>query len=674
MDNHPTYSSPEVFYGGIPFWYGLRNGKAYGIFFDDTSWGEIDLGATDPSYLSFENNGGEVDYYFFYGPEIPKILNKYTLLTGRPFMPPKWACGYQQCRWSYTPQSQVLGIASEFRTRNIPCDVIYLDIDYMPGGVALEFNPSTFPDPAGMISTLHGQGFRVVANISPFIFMHDSKYGTANSLGYFIQEPGGGTKTGWHNYWYFVGGAASGSMSWVDFSITAARNWWKSQHTSFLNYGIDGIWNDLNEPDELGGTWAADTPYNFDGSPVDHEDTSTQYCLLQTDSSYDTLADHSANTRPFVLSRGAYAGIQRSSAVWTGDNTSNWDHIARNIPMGLSMSISGQPHNGHDIGGFFNYPTYDSKPPGELFARWMQWGVFTGFVRAHHDGYSNGVSNPPYVEPWEFGITVENICRDAIGLRYRLMPYVYSLYHEAHTTGAPLQRPLVYDFPADAVTVNRNYDFMFGPNMLVAPVITQGAVTKAAYLPSGTGWSDYWTDSHYAGGQTVTVSAPLDRIPIFVPDGAIIPMGPVMQYANEFTPDEITVEIWPSTMPTSFTLYEDDGTTFDYQSGDYAETTFTQNFDGTTFTCDVSPRAGSFDPGTRHWLVKIHRWNDPVTAITVDGGDLTEYLSLAALQSAGTGYYVDALAGIVYARFADTALARSLLINDVPAVSSWHVY
>jgi alpha-glucosidase len=550
---------------------------------------------------------------------------------------------------------------------------MYLDIDYMPGGWALTFDGSSFPDPGGMIASLHGDGFHVVANISPFLMHDDPKYGTANSAGYLIKENDGTNQDGWHDYWIYVGGAGTGWLSWIDFSKTAACTWWTGQHTSFLGYGIDGIWNDLNEPDEF-GTWADNVKYDFDGNPTDHCETSTQYCLLQTGFSYQTLEDHYANTRPFVVSRGAYAGIQRYSAVWSGDNTGNWSHLAMNIPMGLSMSISGQPHNGHDIGGFFGSPDIKDKPTGELFARWMQWGVFSGFCRAHHDGFGNRESGWPYVEPWEFGTTVENICRDYIGLRYQLMPYLYSLYHEAHTTGAAIQRPTFYDFPDDAATLDQDYDFMFGPFILVAPVVSEAATTKSAYLPSGSDWIDYWTDALHTGGQTVVVSAPLDVLPIFVREGAIIPMGPVMEYADELTPDEITFETWPSASSSSFDLYEDDGISFDYETGEYAEVTLAQQLVSGMLEFDISGRSGSYVPASRHFLVKVHRWSDPVTNVKLDEVPLDQYSNLTELRTAGTGYYYNATGDIVYARFPDTGLAQNMVINEVATVPYWEVY
>lgn len=670
MDNVPNYGSPETFYGGVPLWYGLRNGHAYGIFFDDTSLGEINVGQASSSYVYFQNLGAQVDYYVFGGPSMAQILDRYTELTGRPFMPPKWAIGYQQCRWSYTPQSEVLSIANEFRTRSIPCDVMYLDIDYMPGARALTFNSSTFPTPAAMCTTLHAQGFQVVANISPFLIADDPRYSAARTAGHLLRKADGNVLTGWHDYWYFVGGAGTGSLSWIDFSRTATRFWWQSQHTSFLNNGIDGIWNDLNEPDELGGAWPADVKYDFDGAPVNHNKTSTQYCLLQTDFSYDTLAAHYGNRRPFVLSRASYAGMQRSSATWSGDNVGDWaNDMQRDIPMGLSMSLCGQSFNGHDIGGFFGYPGANDPPNTELYTRWMEWGVFTGLCRQHHDGFGNH-SSRPYTEPWRFGSTVETICRDYISLRYRLMPYLYSLFADAHETGAPVYRPTVYDFSSDAATLTQDYDFMFGPYMLISPVYEAGASTRSVYLPAGTDWVDWWDGTVRTGGASYVVSAPLDRMPIHVRRGAIIPMGPVMQYADQAPLSELTLEVFPGTSTSSFTMYEDDGISFDYLSGASVRTTYTTRRRGVEFQLDVAARQGSYVPTARTYMVKAHAWTTTVNRANVNGTPLTARASKAALDGAAEGYYHDTAAGIVYLKFADTGGAMSVRAGDASIAAS----
>lgn len=656
MRNKPTYSDPDTFYSGVPLWYGMRNGQVYGIFFDDTSWGYIKAGSESSDYMSFHNIGGQLEYYYFAGPTMAKVLDRYTELTGRPYMPPRWAVGYQQCRWSYWNESMVLNIANEFRTRSIPCDVIYLDIDYMNAGKQLTFDPSTFPDPADLCTTLHNQGFRVVANISPWLMENSPKWSYANSQGYLLTH-NGSALTRWNDVLAYLMGGATGWQSWVDFTNPVAKNWYAGEHVPFLQNGIDGIWNDLNEPDEF-GTWPDDVKYDFDGNPVDHSKTSTQYCLLQTEFSYQVLQNQYPNHRPFVISRGGYAGIQRYAALWSGDNAGNWDtHLQVNIPMGLSMSICGNPFNGHDIGGFFGYPDIHDKLSDELYARWMQCGVFSPFCRQHHTSEGRR-TNFPNVEPWEFGTTVEAICRDWIGLRYRLMPYLYTLFYNAHTTGEPIQRPTLYDFPDDASTLTQDYDFMFGPYMLVSPVTLSGAGTWPTYLPDGADWIDWWDDSLNTGGQTVNTSVPLERIPIFVRGGAIIPMAPVSQYEGETAWDEITFELYPIDETSNFTIYEDDGISWDYQSGEYAETTCTMSGIGDSFIFDIAARQGSYVPTPRTVVLKVHRWPGHTRLAGLNQVVLDEHADKPAFDAADSGIYLDPT-DILWVKFADTGNAMT---------------
>jgi alpha-glucosidase len=445
-------------------------------------------------------------------------------------------------------------------------------------------------------------------------------------------------------------------MAWLDFSKTSTRTWWEGQHSSFLNMGIDGIWNDLNEPDELGGAWPLDVKYNFDGNPVNHNKTAVQYSLLQAKFSYETLAAQFPNQRPWVLSRGGYAGIQRYSALWSGDNGGDWNNdYKRNIPMGLSMSISGVPNNGHDIGGFFGHPTMDNKPSNELYARWMQSGVFSPFCRQHHDGFGNRANPPrPFVEPWQFGTTVENICRDFIGLRYRLMPYLYTLFFDAYDNGAPIQRPTLYDFPADANTLTQNHDFMFGPWMLVSPVTTPGAANWSTYLPAGTQWINWWTDSIHNGGASTSTSVPLDRVPIYVRAGAIIPTGPIVQYDGQAPLDPLTIECYPTGGESSFTLYEDDGISWAFQSGGFAQTTYTMSGIGDTFALHFAAREGGHVPAARNVILKLHRWPGQTTGARLDNTPLVQHATKSSFDGAASGYYHDTAGGLLWAKFADS--------------------
>ncbi|MDM8008046.1 MAG: glycoside hydrolase family 31 protein [Phycisphaerae bacterium] len=665
MRNRSSYEPPETFNAEVPLWYGLRRGRAYAIFFDDTSWGTIDVGASSRRYMSFRNLGGNLDYYIFAGPTMAGILDRFTELTGRPFMPPRWAVGYQQCRWSYTPQSQLLEIAGEFRRRKIPCDCLYLDIDYMPNGHALTFDPKTFPKPVALLRRLHGQGFRVIANISPLLVRSDPKFGQALRRGLFLKTARGKVLIGRHFYWKEFRGDKTGECAWLDFTRTAVREWWAHRHRAFLRTGVDGIWNDLNEPEEMGKDWPSDVKYGFDGRPVDHCRTSPQYSLIQAEMSCDILRKHRPRQRPYVISRGGYAGIQRCAALWTGDNKSGWvNDFKRNIPMGLSMSICGNPHNGHDIGGFFGQPKHEDPIDPELYVRWMQAGVFNPFCRQHHDGFGNNPRMPrPFTEPWRFGPEIEAICRRFIEMRYRLMPYLYTLFHNAHQTGEPVQRPTFWDFPQDPLTLRHDYDFMFGPFMLVSPVTRPGASTWDTYLPAGTQWINWWDESVYPGGRTVTTKTPLDRLPIFVRAGAIIPTGPFSQYEGQQPLDTLTLDAYPSANPSSFTLYEDDGISWDYLKGGYCKTHYQMRGTGDAFATGIGARQGSFVPTPRKYLLKIHRWPGSTLAPRLNGKRLPGYATRAALDAAESGYFIDSVASIMQIKFADNGLAMSVTLR-----------
>lgn len=653
--NRPAYEE-TAFYSGVPFWYGVREGLAHAIFFDDTSWGTIDVGSTSDNYMSFRNLGGQVDYYWFAGPAMPGILDRFTELTGRPYMPPKWSICYHQCRWSYVPDTQLIEVATKLRMRKIPCDVLYLDIDYMPGGHALTFDPKKFPDPRKTLRELHDMGFRVVANISPLLLTSDPLFEEAAGRGAFLRKADGGRLQGRHFYWDEFGGGSTGDACWLDFSRTDTVQWWSGKHDPFLDLGIDGIWNDLNEPDELGGEWPDDVRYDFDGRSIDHCRTSVQYPLLQARMSYDLLAKRAPRRRPFVISRGGCAGIQRYATLWTGDNAGDWEKdYRRNIAMGLSMSICGNPHNGHDIGGFFGSPTHDDAPDPELYARWMQAGVFNPYCRQHHDGFGNLADPPrPMAEPWEFGEEVEDICRQFIELRYRLMPYLYTLFHNAHATGDPIQRPTLYDFPEDPAALEQNDDFMFGPAMLISPVTRPGVTTWDTYLPAGTLWFNLWDDELYPGGQKVTTSAPLSRLPIFVRDGAIIPMAPVSQFDGEQPTDLLTLEAYPTGAASSFVLYEDDGISWDYQRGGFCRTAFTMTGVGDGMRFIISERQGHHRPAPRHFVIKLHGWPAHEETPKLNDDPLPGHGSIEALASSDLGWYLDANSGVLYVTFPDS--------------------
>ena len=584
----PAYrADTDPLYESIPFFYGIRSGKAYGIFFDNSYRSSFDMGKESNTRYSFGAAGGELNYYFFFGPSPKDILSRFTELVGRMPLPPLWSLGYQQCRWSYTPDKRVREIAKNFRDRRIPADVIYLDIDYMEGYRIFTWNKERFPDPAGMIKDLSKDGFRIAVIVDPGI-KHDPLYsafqsGTAGD--HFLKYPDGKL---------FIGKVWPGECAFPDFSSSAARSWWGTQFKVLTDAGVRGWWNDMNEPsvfDVPTKTVDLSVIHNDDGRMTTHEKNHNTYGMLMTQATYDGVRRLVPNERPFVLTRASYAGGQRYSAAWTGDNVASWEHLQMAVPMCLNLSISGQPFVGSDIGGFIGYPS------GELFARWLQLGVFTPLMRAH------SVINERNKEPWEFGPEIEAVNRTTIELRYRLLPYIYNTMHQASQTGIPAMRPLVFEYPGDPESSWNETEFMFGDQILVAPVLWEGATKRSLRLPEGS-WYDFWTGKKYKGATQVTVDAAIDRIPLFVRAGAVIPMQPVVQYVGEKPLDSLTFVVFPGEQTTSL-YYEDDGLSFAYEKGAYMKRSVVYREDGASREVVLGKAEGTFKPGQRSVIVKM---------------------------------------------------------------------
>jgi alpha-glucosidase len=584
----PAYKADtDPLYESIPFFYGIRNGKAYGIFFDNSYRSSFDMGKESETRYSFGAAGGELNYYFFFGPSPKEILSRFTELAGRMPLPPLWSLGYQQCRWSYTPEKRVREIAENFRARKIPADVIYLDIDYMEGYRIFTWNKERFPDPAGMIRDLSKDGFRIAVIVDPGI-KQDSSYSAFRSgLGgdHFVKYPDGRT---------FIGKVWPGECAFPDFSSTAARAWWGAQFKILTDAGVRGWWNDMNEPsvfDVPTKTVDLSVIHYDEGRMTTHEKNHNTYGMLMTQATYEGVRGLVPNERPFVLTRASYAGGQRYSAAWTGDNIASWEHLQLAVPMCLNLSISGQPFVGSDIGGFIGYPS------GELFARWLQLGVFNPLMRAH------SVINERNKEPWEYGPEYEAVNRTTIELRYRLLPYIYSTMVQASRTGIPAMRPLVFEYPEDPEYMWNETEFMFGDQLLVAPVLWERAATRSLRLPEGT-WYDFWTGKKYQGRSWVTVDAPLDRIPLFVKGGAVIPMQPVVQYVGEKPANPLTFAVFPGDRGTSF-YYEDDGISFAYEKGEYIQRSIFQKGGDSRREVVLGKSEGTFEPAARYVIVRM---------------------------------------------------------------------
>jgi alpha-glucosidase len=551
-----TYLDGEI-YVSIPFLISTRPGAHYGIFWDNTHRSFFNLGEVeDEKHYFLESDAGEIDYYFIAGDSIRDVVRGYTELTGKMQMPPRWALGYQQSRWSYLSAKEMLEVAGNFRRRKIPCDVLYCDIDYMDGYRVFTWNPKTFPNPRAFIKRLRKMGFELVTIIDPGV-KNDDRYavcrdGKKNNV--FVKKADGTV---------YVGDVWPGPSVFPDFTSARVRRWWGRWHKDFVRLGVAGFWNDMNEPAVFNGpahSMPLDNLHEYDGQFATHARAHNVYGFCMARACHEAVRALRPNDRPFVITRAAWAGIQRYAMVWSGDNHSCWEQFAMSIPECLNLSLSGVPFCGPDVGGFSWNCT------GELLARWTQAGAFFPFFRNHTAIHTRRQ------EPWTFGPRVEEICRRHISLRYQLLPYLYNLFHEATVAGTPIMRPLFWEFPDDAHGYAVDDEFLLGPALLVAPVISPAATQRAVYLPAGAEWYDYWTKQKHAGGRYVTVPAPLETMPLFVRAGSIIPMTRPIEHTGEKT-EEILLDVYPGENATGY-LYEDDGKSFGYEHGRYSLTEF----------------------------------------------------------------------------------------------------
>ncbi len=587
-------SLTDEMYQAIPFFMVLRPQVGYGIFLNTTCWSQFDLGAEQPGLWRMESHSCELDYYLVYGPTPAELLHTYTQLTGRMPLPPRWSLGYHQCRWSYDSEAVVQELAVEFRRRQIPCDVIHLDIDYMRGYRVFTWSPQRFPQPAKLMHDLAAEGFKVVTIVDPGVkYEPEADYEVFDqglTEDYFVRKTDGAL---FHGYVW------PDKAVFPDFMRAAVRQWWGDLQRRLTDVGVAGIWNDMNEPaiadrpfgDGGQHIWfPLDTPQGEAQERTTHAETHNLYGQMMAQASYEGWRRLRPQVRPFVLTRSGYAGIQRWSSVWMGDNQALWEHLELSLPMLCNMGLSGVGFVGCDIGGFAG------NASAELYVRWMQVGMLYPLMRVH-----SALSTQQH-EPWVYGDRVEQICRDYIELRYRLLPYLYTLFWEAATTGAPILRPLLYHFPDDPHTYSLYDQVFLGPSLMAAPVYRPGVNHRAVYLPEGT-WYDWWSGQRFVGPTHILAHAPLERLPLYVQAGAVIPLAPVMQYVDQQPLTELQLRVWPGT--GAWTLYEDDGQTFDYQTGAWATTTYGVTTAGETTTLDIQARQGNWTPTPRTLVVEL---------------------------------------------------------------------
>lgn len=552
-DPSPHGETFQQLYKSIPFLISIKNKDAFGIFFDNHFESHFDMGKENSSYYYFGAVDGNIDYYFMYGPEVKEVVNQYTNLTGKTPLPQLWTLGYQQCRWSYAPEERVLEIAKAFREKEIPCDTLYLDIDYMDGYRVFTWDKEKFNNPKDFTNKLKEMGFKVVTIIDPGVKV-DREYGIYSEgikNNYFAKDKDGIV---------YKNVVWPGESVYPDFMNSKVRKWWANNQKIMMDSGVSGIWNDMNEPASFNGPLPEDVVFNEDGNEVTHKEIHNIYGHMMSKATYEGIKEYTKK-RPFVITRACYSGTQKYSTVWTGDNVSTWEHLRMSLPMLMNLGLSGLSFSGTDVGGFGHDCT------GELLSRWVQVGAFTPLFRNHS---SLGTRDQ---EPWTFDKETEEINKKYIKLRYKILPYLYDSMWEGEKTGAPIIRPLLFNYQDDKKTYEINDEFLCGDNILVAPIVEQGSKQRLVYLPKGNKWIDFWTNEIHDGGEYIIKEAPLDICPIFIKASSIIPMALEQNFIGEKEQDTLILSIYLSDEDEKFTYthYLDDGESFNYRNGIYNE-------------------------------------------------------------------------------------------------------
>ena len=652
----PQFSPRGPMYVAIPFFLGLARGpsgaSARGVLLESLAPSRFDVAASSADRVVMETDAGGIDVTIFPGPEPRDVVRRFTARVGRTPLPPLWALGHHQSRWSYASAREVRRLAEEIRRRGIPTDAIHLDIDFMDGFRVFTWHPKRFPSPKQLTRDLSEQGFQIVAFVDPGVKVDPGfdVFREGEERDVFCRNEDGSLFT--LKVW-------PKDAALPDFNRDEVRDWWGVQHRPLLAAGVAGILNDMNEP----AGWARElrlgklvvptrkqdlskvrqSDPNDPERSVPHEAVRNVYGHQQCRATRAALEASNPERRPFVLTRSGYAGIQRFAAVWTGDNQSRWSHLRQSIPMLQNLSLSGVALCGADIGGF-------ALPCSrELYARWIQLGALYPFARTH------AMWGKGRQEPWSFGPRVEAIARAALELRMRLLPYLCGLFREAEETGAPVWRPLFYEFPDDTAAPRVEDQVMLGPSLLVAPVVEKGAVEREVYLPPGV-WMSWDDDARYAGPRRIRVPAPLERLPLFVRGGSVIPTRSPVLHAGMPPAEPCVLEVFPGA-DGQHVLVEDDGRSTGYRHGAVARAPL-RLWDraGGRLRLEIGRREGSYALPERTVRIVAHGCPSP-DAVHFDGARLE-----SRAQPPGYGFSD----GRIEVRFTDRGEAHLLEIDPAP--------
>ncbi|MBD8487191.1 DUF4968 domain-containing protein [Echinicola sp. CAU 1574] len=589
----------DPLYMSIPFYIGVHQQGAYGIYLDNTHKSVFNFGASNRRFSYFSAEDGDMDYYFFHEEKIENIISAYTELTGKLSLPPMWALGYQQCRYSYYPESEVQTIAKTFRDKDIPGDVIYLDIHHMEKYKVFTFNGEKFPDAKAMISSLKGKGFKVVVIMDPGIKVENgyAPYTEGIEEDLFLKYPDGET---------YEGQVWPGWCAFPDFTAEKTRKWWAEKMAFYTDAGVDGFWTDMNEP----ASWGQHTPnlinFEYEGEQVSHRKARNIYGMQMARAAQEG-AYKNGQERPFVLTRAGFSGIQRYAAAWTGDNVASEEHMLAGVRLVNSLGISGVAFAGYDVGGFCG------EASKSLFARWISIAAFSPLYRAHSMINSNAA------EPWSFGEEVEEISRNYIKLRYQLLPLIYSSFYKSSQNGLPLTKSLAIDNPHDHLVYDGKFQnqYLFCDSFLVAPIESIKEIAKV-YLPEGS-WYYLYDDKKHQGRQTIYLDSPINYLPALVKAGAIIPMQSPISHTGETHDGVMRLHLYKGNGESEYLHYEDDGKSLAYKTGEYHRRKVTLNSDTQTLT--ISKAEGEYASTFKQIEIIFHGFE--IEHVYLNNHDLT---------------------------------------------------
>ncbi|HZM11314.1 MAG TPA: glycoside hydrolase family 31 protein [Candidatus Limnocylindrales bacterium] len=553
----------------IPF---LLSSRGYGLLWNSASLGHYE-NHFQPKLALRADADDAVDYYFIYGPEFDRIIAAYRTLTGPAPMLPRWAYGFWQSRLQYNSQQEMLDVAEKYRELKIPLDNLVLDFGWMVRMGSHQFT-ADFPDPAAMFSKLREMHVHTMISVWPLYTPPSGNFDEMLAHNFFVT----GGRTQVPSYY-------PGSRLFDAFNANARKTFWQQMKTGLYDKGVEAWWLDSSEPLDFYGEEQGPMLEGAQTALGRGTRYANMYPLMETQAVYDGQRATTDKQRVFILTRSAFLGQQRHAATsWSGDIAPTFDSLRRQIPAGLNYSMSGLPYWTTDIGGFQggdpNDPAYQ-----EVYVRWFEYGTFCPIFRTHGARKAN--------ELWSYGPRAQEILTSYDKLRYRLMPYIYSLAWKVTSEGYTPMRALVMDFPGDRSALDVPDQFLFGPAFLVNPVATAGATSRSVYLPSGAIWYDFWTGASLSGGETVRAAAPLETMPLYIRAGSIVPMDPELQYTSEKPADLIELRIYRGA-DGRFTLYEDDGESYGYERGEHATISFT--WTDASQTLSIGARSGSF-PG-----------------------------------------------------------------------------